>query len=151
MPFRPLLARADRGVGRPVAVHERVVIDNDPLARYSNHILLNFSRPHLSPLLLGPLAEEAGGYGSCGTVFANTNDPDYRRLLAAIERGKKKLDAKPRYGTPDFRPNKQYIREMVRFGVLPASFDPADSIDVFASDQAYWRSLWLQRGGHDGH
>ncbi len=151
LPFRPLLARADRGVGRPVAMHERVVLQNDPLTRYSNHILLNFSRPHLSPLLLGPLAAEAGGYGSCGAVFANTDDADYRRLLAAIERGKQELDAKPRYGTPGFRPNKQYIRELVRFGVLPASFDPAEPIDVFASDQAYWRSLWLQRGGHDGH
>jgi hypothetical protein len=34
---------------------------------------------------------------------------------------------------------------MKRFGTLPASFDLAkDPIDVFATDQAYWRSLWHQ-------
>jgi predicted component of viral defense system (DUF524 family) len=49
----------------------------------------------------------------------------------------------PRYGTPGFRPNWQYVREMKRFGVLPAEFDPARSpIDIFATDQAYWKSLW---------
>ncbi|MDY0169233.1 MAG: hypothetical protein RBS80_22005 [Thermoguttaceae bacterium] len=151
LPFRPLVARADRGVDRPVAIHERVVIENDPLTRYSNHILLNFTRPHLSPLLLGPLAAEAGGYESCGAVFADTDDADYRQLLAAIERAKETLDARPRYGTPGFRPNRQYIREMVRFSVLPASFDPAGPLDVFATDEAYWQSLWLKPGGHDGH
>ena len=49
-------------------------------------------------------------------------------------------------------PNHQYIRELVRFGVLPASFDPASQpLDVFRADQDYWQSLWLQPGGHDGH
>ncbi len=152
LPFQPLVARPDRGVDRAVGIHERVIIENDPLARFGSHILLNFSRPHLSPLLLGPLAAEAGGYESCGAVFADTDDPDYRQLLATIELGKEELDAKPRYGTPGFRPNRQYIRELVRFGVLPASFDPAgEPLDVFEADQAYWRSLWLQPGGHDGH
>jgi hypothetical protein len=151
LPFRPLVARADRGIGRPVATHERVVIENDPLTRYSNHILLNFSRPRFSPLLLGPLAAEAGGYESCGAVFADTDDADYGRLLAAMERGKQELDAKPRYATPGFRPNRQYVRELVRFGVLSGSFDPAESLDVFASDEAYWRTLRLRSNGHDGH
>ena len=151
LPFRPLVARADRDTGRPVATHERVVIKNDPLTRYSNHILLNFSRPRFSPLLLGPLAAEAGGYESCGAVFANTDDADYGRLLAAIERGKEELDAKPRYATPGFRPNRQYVRELVRFGVLSDSFDPGEPLDVFASDEAYWQTLRLQSNGHDGH
>jgi len=56
-------------VKRPTAPHERIVLENDPIARFSANILLNFSRPELSPLLLGPLAREAGGFGSCGPVF----------------------------------------------------------------------------------
>jgi len=143
LPFNPITARNSRGLSRPTGIHERVVLQNDPLTRYSTHILLNFSRPSLSPLLLGPLAEESGGYGSCGPVFADTDDPDYRQLLSAIEQGKAAIDARPRYGTPGFRPNRQYVRELKRFGVLPASFDPAaDEIDVFQADEAYWKSLW---------
>ena len=38
-----------------------------------------------------------------------------------------------------------YVREMKRYGVLPASFDASvDPIDVYAADQAYWRSFWHQ-------
>ena len=47
------------------------------------------------------------------------------------------------YHLPDFRPNKHYIREMKRYGILPTKFDlTRDSIDVYATDQAYWQSLW---------
>ena len=32
---------------------------------------------------------------------------------------------------------------MKRYGILPPAFDPArDPIDVYQTDQAYWRSLW---------
>jgi hypothetical protein len=40
LPFRSPAAR-DRGVSRAVGVYERVVIPDDPLARYSTNILLN--------------------------------------------------------------------------------------------------------------
>jgi hypothetical protein len=44
---------------------------------------------------------------------------------------------------PGFRPNEQYVREMKRYGILPAAFDNlADRIDVYQTDEAYWRSLW---------
>ncbi len=143
LPFEPNTAHNRRGVDRPIGVHERVVLENDPIAKLSANILLNFTRPAKSSLLLGPLAKEAGGYGSCGRVFAGTDDPDFRRLLASIEQGKSDLDSVPRYATPGFRPNRQYVREMKRYGILPASFDPqSDPIDVFQADQAYWRSFW---------
>lgn len=46
---------------------------------------------------------------------------------------------------PGFRPNRHYIREMQRYGLLPATWDPAqDLVDVYALDQAYWRSLWYK-------
>ncbi|MBM3839942.1 MAG: hypothetical protein FJ398_18625 [Verrucomicrobia bacterium] len=131
------------GLQRPAAVYERIILENDPIARFSTDILLNFTRPRWSPLLLGPLAKSAGGYGSCGDVFRDTNDPDYQSLLSAIEKGKKDLDVEPRFATPDFKPNAQYIREMTRYGILPLSFESTrDPINVYAIDQAYWRSLW---------
>jgi hypothetical protein len=130
---------------RPTAAYERVVLEDDPIARFSTSILLNFTRPHLSPLLLGPLAKTAGGFGSCGQVFQDTNDPDYQLLLASIQAGKVQLDAEPRFATAGFRPNPQYIREMKRFGILPPAFDlTRDNLDFYQADQAYWRSLWHQ-------
>lgn len=136
-----------RGVTRPTGIHERIVLENDPLARFSSNILLNFTRPELSPLLLGPLAKEAGGYGSCGAVFEDKDDTDYQRLLSAIREGKAVLDSEPRYSTPDFKPNRQYVREMKKYGILPPSFEVAtDAIDVFAADQKYWRSSWYRPG-----
>ncbi|MBI4601785.1 MAG: hypothetical protein HY721_07475 [Planctomycetes bacterium] len=129
-------------IGRPTAVHERIVLEDDPLARFGAPILLNLSRPHLSPIVLGPLAREAGGFGSCGEVFRDRNDPDCRRLVAAIQAAKEQVDVEPRYATPGFRPNAQYVRELKRYGALPASFDPAhDPLDVFRTDQDYWRLL----------
>ncbi|MEK7685052.1 MAG: hypothetical protein AAB466_06495 [Verrucomicrobiota bacterium] len=133
------------GLQRPTAVYERIVLEDDPIARFSVNIMLNFTRPQLSPLLLGPLAKSAGGFGSCGEVFKDTNDPDYRLLLSSIVKGKADLDAEPRFGTPGFKPNPQYVREMKKYGILPPAFDLAkDTLDVYETDQEYWRSFWYQ-------
>ncbi len=135
----------NRSQRQPHGAYERIILDNDPVARFSADILLNFSRPELSPLLLGPLAKAAGGFESCGDIFHDRHDADYRQLLAAIEQGKQRLEAEPRFGTPGFQPNRQYVREMKRFGILPASFDPAtNAVDVFQADQRYWQSLWQE-------
>ncbi len=145
LPFHPNFAGNNRGLKRPTGYYERVVLENDPLARYSENILLNFSRPEASSLVLGPLAKRCGGYGSCGKVFEDRSDPDWQRLVAIIARAKRALDATPRYTTPGFRPNRQYVREMKRFGVLPVSFDAGrDPLDVFQTDQAYWKSFWYR-------
>jgi mono/diheme cytochrome c family protein len=142
LPFQPGSADA-RGLKRPKGVHERVILENDPLAKFSVNVLLDFTRPELSPILLGPLAHGAGGYESCGVIFKDTRDPDYQALLATISKAKTELDVSPRFGTPGFKPNPQYVREMKRFGILPVSFDPSrDALDVFQTDQAYWRSFW---------
>ena len=108
---------------------------------------MNFSRPALSPLLLGPLAKKAGGYASCGEIFGARRS-DYRRLLGLIEKAKAALDEEPRYATPGFKPNRQYIREMKKYGILPPQFDPAkDPINVFTLDKAYWRAAWYSPDG----
>jgi hypothetical protein len=130
--------------GRATGSHERILLPNDPARLYEPGVLVNYTRPELSSLLLAPLAKEAGGYGRCGKpVFKDKGDPDYKKMLATIEAGKKLFDARPAWGMPGWKPNPQYVREMKRFGVLPASFDLAkQSLDPFAMDQAYWRSLW---------
>jgi hypothetical protein len=152
LPFAPERLSARKGVTGPTAVYERVIFKDDPLARFSANILLNFSRPELSPLLLGPLAEQAGGCGSCGRVFENKNDPDYLLLLSAIEKGKARIDAEPRFSTPGFRPNRQYVREMKKFGILPSSFDLSkDESNVFELDQKFWKSSWYEPIGDVAH
>ncbi len=126
-----------------IAPHERIV--RKDFYRFSQHILLNTSRPERSPLLLGPLPKTAGGWGSCPHQFGGTNDPDYRRLLGTIRENKRKLDEVPRYGMPGFKPNRQYIREMKKFGVLEREFNlNREPIDVFETDQRYWKLFWYQ-------
>jgi hypothetical protein len=109
-------------------------------------VLVNYTQPECSSILLAPLAPEAGGYGRCGkTVFADKQDPDYQKLLASIQSGKALFAARPPWGAPGWKPNPQYVREMKRFGLLPKSFELAnETLDPFAMDQAYWRSLWPQ-------
>ncbi len=126
--------------------YQRIVLPDDPIARLSIHILLNFTRPEYSPLLLGPLAKEAGGYGTCTPpVFIDTTDPDFQTILSGIRTAQKNLANRKRFHTAGFKPNEHYLREMKRFGVLPPSVDPQrDPLDVFAVDQAYWRSLWYK-------
>ncbi|MEA1952229.1 MAG: hypothetical protein U9N87_12665, partial [Planctomycetota bacterium] len=48
-------------------------------------------------------------------------------------------------GTPR-NPSPFYIREMKRYGILPEDFDPQKHpLDVYETDQAYWRSLWYRK------
>jgi cytochrome c5 len=119
--------------------------------------LYNLTRPEKSMILLAPLAKEAGGYGWCeakpkeggaaqpARVFPNTGDADYRSILAAIQVAKTQHDEMKRFDMPGFRPTVHYVREMKRYGILPAEIDrEKDPIDVYAVDRAYWRSLWYQ-------
>ncbi len=114
----------------------------DPRLQFSRHVVYNLTRPKQSVLLMAPLAKSAGGYAVCGNVFANTSDPDYQTILAAIRDAKKHLDKITRFNMPNFRPGPHYIREMKRYGVLPASYKIGDPIDVYKTDQKYWESLW---------
>jgi hypothetical protein len=137
-----------RGIKRPMPRHERKIIPNDPLALYNTHAIYNLTRPEMSSVLMAPLAKKAGGRGSCPGVFKTKNDPDYKRVLKALQLAKTRMDALPRYATPNFKPNRQYIREMKKYGVLDKSFDVSkNKIDVFATDQKYWKSLWYKPSG----
>ena len=103
---------------------------------------VNLSRPEKSYVLRAPLAKDAGGLGICPeTVLASTDDPLYGQMLAAIEDAHKRLEEGKRFDMPGFRPNQHYIREMQRFGFLPKDLKPADPVDVYAVDRAYWDSF----------
>ena len=127
---------------------------NDIRVRMSRHLMFNLSRPEKSLILLAPLATDAGGYALCRqrdangvsgepvTVFADANDADYQKILALCREGKRYLEQIKRFDMPGFRPTPGYVREMQRFGILPRDLADGTPIDVYTTDQAYWRSLW---------
>ncbi len=112
--------------------------------------LYNVSHPEKSMILLAPLAEDAGGYAWCkaedgqaAAVFRDTKDPDYQTLLEAVRAAKIRQQKVGRYDMPGFRPCEPYVYWMKRWGILPETFDPAeDAIDLYETDEVYWRSLW---------
>jgi hypothetical protein len=80
-------------------------------------------------------------------VFLSKDDADYQTILAAMRDSQKKLEEIKRFDMPGFHPISHYVREMKRYGVLPADL-PADApIDVYATDRAYWQSLWYKPPG----
>jgi hypothetical protein len=76
------------------------------------------------------------------TIFADANDSDYQKILALCLAGKQRLEDIKRFDMPGFRPDPSYVREMKRYGILPQALAEAAPVDVYATDRAYWRSLW---------
>ncbi len=136
--------------GRPLAAYERLTTTNDPARYFDITQLVDLTNPEHSAFLRVPLAKAAGGLEHHGhAIFKDKNDPDYQFALACIQRGQKVYTDRPAWGMQGWKPNKDYIREMKRFGVLPHAFDGAkDPFDPFKTDQLYWRSLWpvLEQG-----
>ena len=132
---------------------------NHPKHKYSRHLMFNLTRPEKSMILLAPLSKKAGGLDLCKVnesnsthaplLFSSTDDPDYQALLAHMVAGKDYLENQlTRFDMPNFKPRREYFREMKRYGILPASFDPEkDSFDVYELDQKYWESLWYYPEG----
>ena len=139
-----------------------------PLSRYSRHRVFNLTRPEKSLFLMAALSKQAGGYADGlmsselaeskplaedrsrppreiqhPVVFSDTDDPDYRLILAHLQAAEARLNEIKRFDMPNFKPNEHYVREMKRYGVLPPSFDLAeDPIDVYAADRDYYRTFW---------
>ena len=118
------------------------------LRKWHRHLLFNLSRPEKSLFLKSPLAKESGGFGmgkDGKAVFKSTDDPDYQAIFAMIQDGKDVLEKVKRFDMPGFRPPKSYLREMKRYGVLPASFDlDKDLVDPYEIDRRYWALDWSQ-------
>jgi len=124
---------------------------NDPRLKHSRHIMFNLSRPEKSLILLAPLSKRAGGFDVCRAeandprapaIFVDTNDPDYRKILAMCVAGKERLDQIQRFDMPHFRPPAQYLREMKRYGILSEIPAEDEKVDPYALDRQYWQSLW---------
>jgi hypothetical protein len=123
---------------------------NDKRLQQSRHRVFNLTRPEKSLMLLAPLSKAAGGFGTCAAddgkkpIFADANDPDYQKLLALCERGKKRLEEIKRFDMPGFQPRPEYTREMKRYGVLSADLKPDAPVDPYKTDRAYWEALWYR-------
>ncbi|MCF0234536.1 MAG: hypothetical protein HUK22_06100 [Thermoguttaceae bacterium] len=127
--------------------------------RFSRHEIFDLSYPELSKVLRAPLSKSAGGLGVCEAksgkpVFENADDEDYKTILAALERGRRYIleeDNRPEMIVPSpnngencpqkFTPRWAYLRELIRYGVLPVDADPAASYDPYELDELYWRAL----------
>ncbi len=104
--------------------------------------LCNLDHPEKSLLLRAPLAKTAGGLALCGkTVFADTADPDYQEVFAAIRDASQRLAHHKRFDMPGFRPNRFYIREMQRYGILPKDLPSDIPVDTYAVERAYWETF----------
>lgn len=104
--------------------------------------IYNLSRPEKSRLLMAMLAQGAGGLApNDKEVFKTTDDPLYQAILARVQDAHGRLMAGKRFDMPGFRPTGHYIREMQRFGFLPADLKPTDPVDPYATDRAYWESF----------
>ena len=131
-----------------IRFHKKDDPRNRRSGRFSRHIVFNLTRPEKSLYLKAPLAKEAGGLGLCTNaqgkaVFASTDDPGYKALLALVEDAKTILDSDPRFDMPNFCPNPEYLREMKRYGILPSDADPQKCrIDPYATDRRYWSLGW---------
>lgn len=122
---------------RPIGAHERLVLDNDPLNYYSWNMIINATNPEESAVLMAPLEKGAGGWGSCPNVFNSKDDEDYKIIEQAAKNWQKEWQKAGRFGSPTFQVNRQYIRELVRFGILPENISP-DKINPYETDRLYW-------------
>jgi hypothetical protein len=136
-----------------------------PVSRFSRHTIFNLTHPEHSLALKAALAKTAGGY-AVGTlpaptpipsdlamapkpfvhpvVFAEKTDPDYQAILAHIKAAGARLDEIKRFDMTGFQPRYEYLREMKRYGVLPADFDLQNppKVDPYELDQKYWQQFW---------
>jgi hypothetical protein len=157
-----------RGGGVKGFAQGHQLIKDDPMFPFCREMTINLSRPENSMILLAPLAKSAGGYGICRPlsteeleswqkgekltskavgneepVLPDQSNPDYQALLGEIEKIKKGFEKfTKRFDMPEFRPNKHYIREMKNYGVLPEKFSDETSVDIYETDEKYWRSHW---------
>ncbi|MDD4872281.1 MAG: hypothetical protein PHR77_17130 [Kiritimatiellae bacterium] len=128
--------------------------------RFNRHLIYNLSYPELSKAARAPLAKEAGGLGVCQArsgvpVFKDKTDPDYLAIVAAVARGRKNiLEENNRFCMINpstnngencpvkYVPRRDYVREMIRYGVLPVNHDFNASVNPFELDKAYWKTFW---------
>jgi len=138
-----------------------------PVSRFSRHNIFNLTLPERSLALRVGLAKAAGGDAegplsapkpvpsdlavtpkplTHAVIFSDTSDPDYQAILTHLQAASGRLDEIKRFDMPGFQPRYEYLREMKRYGVLPADFDLAQPahVDPYELDRKYWRSFWCR-------
>jgi hypothetical protein len=133
---------------------------NEHQLRRGAAIMLNMDRPETSLLLLAPLSKSAGGYATatvdevksgkvkaCPVVFQNTEDPDYKAILAGIPR-------LPPYKKPDNMIGDSRGSVIGRFREWGLLSPDAKTFDRHKMWDQYWESLrWKptdRKVGSDG-
>jgi len=132
-----------------------------PTFRTSRHNIFNLTHPEKSLALMAVLAKTSGGYAKGKlaapkkvpirlgkkpgpfvhpVVFEREDDPDYQKILAHIRAAGQRLDTIKRFDMPGFMPRYEYLREMKRYGVLPADFNPKNPspVDPYRLDLKYF-------------
>ena len=66
-----------------------------------------------------------------------------------IDEGRQNLQDIKRFDMPGFQPRPGYVREMKRYGILSKDLPEGAPIDPYATDRAYWQSLWHAPGQGD--
>lgn len=127
--------------------------------RFNRHVVFDLSYPDQSKVARAPLSKESGGLGVCESktgrkIFVDKSDPDYQKIVDYVARGRRYiLEENNRFtmvlDTPNngencpkkFVPRADYARELKRYGVLPADWNPASPLDPYETDRKYWESL----------
>ena len=135
-------------IDRPTGRYERLVLKDDPARYFSWNVLINATRPEKSAVLLAPLAKEAGGWEACPNVFRSKDDTDYKIMLTAAANWQAEWQKSHAFGSPTFQVNHQYIREMVRFGILPEN-TLAQNVDPYETDRRYWEMFDYKPKTHE--
>jgi len=117
---------------------------------------LNLSRPESSLFLLAPLAKSAGGFQLCnggkkdGSPILHDKGPEYQTILDYIRVLHEAQNTNKRFNMPGFRPPPHYVRQMKRYGVIPADYNRSQPLDVYAADRQYWESFWYRPASEPG-
>ena len=103
-----------------------------------------------SRMLAAPLAAQAGGWERCGKVFATTDDPDYRVLLAALTSLQARLEKEPREDLLSIRGTAAAAQQVAYPAPPPAPkmSEPVSADWVYLSDLP-WESAaagWTPNG-----
>jgi len=82
---------------RCVSCHEKAAKDDNWVFSLPGNFFIRIDHPERNNFLRAPLAKTAGGYEGCGqAVFADTDDPDYQKIIQSFERLQEKFRQRPR-------------------------------------------------------
>ena len=111
--------------------------------------LYDYSNPENSVALIVPLAKSAGGSAENNgkahpVVFKDKNDPNYKLMLAGVQKAAKILDEKnPSIVSKNFRPSFGYIQQMKKCKILPENWNPKKPLNLYQIDNSYFR--WQEK------